>query len=130
MLVAILILIGAAAWAQASDTFETGQWLHDLWITYQKIGNGTFGSTSGSKEWAAVMGVASVTQYIGFVTGTARVMWDADWIDLKGITREQQYAVLGKYLDDHPGQRNLPAEVLVYRALYAAWPGKVAAPYK
>lgn len=57
-------------------------------------------------------------------------MWDAGWIDLKGITRGQQYAVVGKYLDANPEQWNLPAETLVYRALHAVWPAAKAAPYR
>ncbi len=85
VIVVVLVLVGAASWAQAqTDTPETGQWLHDLWISYQKISNGTFGSTYGSnRELAAAMvGVLSVTVYHGFVMGTAHVMWVADWIDL------------------------------------------------
>jgi hypothetical protein len=133
MLLVVLILVGTVSWAQAqTDTPETGQWLHDLWISYQKLSNGAFDSTPRSNRdfRAAMVGVFSVTVYHGFVMGMAQVMWVADWIDLKGITQEQQNAVVGKYLDDHPEQWNLPAGVLVYRALHAVWPGKVAAPYQ
>ena len=57
-------------------------------------------------------------------------MWDAGWLNLKGTTDEQTWAVVGKYLDDHPEKWNLGAQGLVYFALYAVWPGKVAAPYQ
>jgi hypothetical protein len=68
--------------------------------------------------------------YRGYVWGAAVVMNDAGWIDSGDVTNGQIYVVVGKYLDNHPEQWNLPAEVLVYRALYAAWPGTKASPYR
>lgn len=118
VLVVVLILVGAASWAQSNT--GTGQWLHGLWINYQKI-------HTTDKDWSAI---ADAKEYMGVVWGAAHVMRDANWIDLEGTTQGQMWAVVGKYLDDHPEQWNFSAEALVYLALYAVWPGKVAAPYR
>jgi len=66
---------------------------------------------------------------MSFIIGAGAVMYDADWLDLAGVTYGQEFAVVGKYLDDHPEQWNLRAVKLVYLALYAVWPGTKAAPY-
>jgi TonB family protein len=118
---AVLLLFGATAWAQ-DTTFGTGQWLHDDWLAFQKVAGG--GSPTEQE------GVIS-SMYIGFVLGATGVMRDANWIATPANgTVGQWAAVVGKYLDDHPEQWTWPAEVLVYHALYAVWPGKVvAAPY-
>lgn len=38
-LVVVLILIGAASWAQSDVGTGQGQWLHDLWGSYQRERN-------------------------------------------------------------------------------------------
>jgi hypothetical protein len=96
----------------------TGQWLHDLWQSYQK-------TSFANQEEAAKSSI-----YTGFVSSGAQVMLDAGWLSASGITYGQMAAVVGKYLDDHPEQWNLDAEVLVYRALYAVWPVTKDAPYR
>ena len=117
VLVVVLILVGTAGWGE-DTTLGTGQWLHDLWQCYQK-------TSFANHEEAAKSSI-----YTGFVSSGAQVMLDAGWISAFGMTYGQMAAVVGKYLDDHPEQWNLPAEVLVYRALYAVWPGTKAAPYQ
>ena len=62
--------------------------------------------------------------------GAAWVMLDEGWLSLNGVTMEKCNAVVGKYLEKHPDQWDLDAVQLIYRALHAAWPGKVAAPYQ
>ena len=114
----VLVLVSAAAWAQS--TAGKGQWLHDCWVSAQKANDGT----ASERDWP----LAYI--YAGFVAGAAGVMNAADWLNLTNITWAQQQAVVGKYLDDHPEQWNLPAETLVYRALHAVWPGTKAAPYQ
>ena len=118
LLVVVLILVCAASWAQ--DTFGTGQWLHDIWKGFQRTNSS---DASDAVDWPAL-----AMQYQGYVWGAATVMYNANWLDLTGITSGQLFAVVGKYLDANPEQWNLFAEVLIYRALYAVWPGNVAAP--
>ena len=116
VLVVILVLVGAASWAQSD--LGTGQWLHDNWESYQRVINNT------AVELDALQG----STYIGFVMAASRVMYDEAWLNLENTTFGQRYAVVGKYLDANPEQWNQPAEVLVYRALYAAWPGPLSPP--
>lgn len=99
-------------------TVGTGQWLHDLWRSYQK-------TSFANQEEAAQSCI-----YTGLVSGAAQVMIDAGWISSEDKTYGQMAAVVGKYLDNHPEQWNLSAETLIYRSLYAVWPGNVAAPYQ
>lgn len=115
----VLILIGTASWAQS--TFGTGQWLHDLWTSYQRAKNSQTSTPSDTMD---------PVEYMGFVEGAGRVMQDAGWLDMTRITYGQQFAVVGKYLDDHPEKWNNRAEVLVFWALYAVWPGKTPSPYQ
>jgi hypothetical protein len=118
LLVVVLILAGMVAWA---DTFGTGQWLHDGWQAQQKSLNGQ--TMTPEDHVNALM-------YMGFVLGASHVMVTAGWIYPSVGTVGQDLAVVGKYLENHPEQWNEFAEVLVYRALYAVWPGKTAAPYR
>jgi hypothetical protein len=119
VLLGVLIMVGTASWAQ-DTTFGTGQWLHDDWLAFQKV---IGGDSPTDKE-----GVISA-MYSGYVLAATVVMRDANWIAIPAKSTVGQWAaVVGKYLDDHPEQWTLSAEVLVYRALYAVWPGKVAAP--
>ena len=119
VLVVVLILIGAASWAQGS--MGTGQWLHDFWTSYQKVKINQTSTPSDTMD---------AVEYMGFVEGAGRVMQDAGWLDLTRITYGQQFAVVGKYLEDHPEQWNLRAEVSVFWALYAVWPGTEVSPYR
>ena len=93
-----------------------------MWRGYQEIDR-----NGAAAAWPAHVDTRG---YQSFIMGAAAVMYDADWLDLAGVTYGQEFAVVGKYLDEHPEQWNLSAERLVYLALYAAWPGKVAAPYQ
>ena len=115
VLVAVLVLIGTASWAQSE--MGSGQWLHGIWESFSQPQRNNAGSMN--KLW-----------FIGFVSGAAVVMEDAQWIELTGTTVGQWLPVVGKYLDNHPEEWNMKAQISVYRALYAFWPGKVAAPYK
>ena len=119
VLAVVLIMVSAASWAQS--TVGTGQWLYELWPSAQK--SITNQPTTQLDDWDAGL-------FSGFVQGAAQVMWDADWLDLTGTTYAQWSAVVGKYLDAHPEQWNLSAELLVYRAIHTVRPGKVAAPYR
>jgi len=110
VLVVVLILIGAAAWAQSN--FGTGQWLVDLWKSFQKPDKDTY-DFANAKEYGA------------FVLGAGSVMVTVDWIVfVPNTTYGQWFAIVGKYLDNHPEQWNLQPQVLVYLALSAVWPGK------
>ena len=111
--ISALLLVTAVVFGQS--TFGTGQWLHDGWLASQK--------TEPSDQ--QISDVAHGWEYTGFVLGAANVMSAAQWIDIPvNAALGQWLAVVGKYLDNHPGEWNLPAEVLVYRALHAVWPGK------
>jgi hypothetical protein len=118
VLVVVLVLVGAASWAQ--NIRGTGQWLHDLWGATQREQNNT--ATRSDARDAFL--------YVGYVEGSASVMGDAGWIDLGNTTTGQLFTIVGKYLDDHPEQWTLHAQLLVYRALYAVWPGTTVSPYQ
>lgn len=134
VLVVVLILVGAALWAQ--NNIGTGQWLHDLWTDEQKaeIGIITWEGVDripGKIELVRDADIAAnANMYRGFVLGAGMVMEGQGWLSLEHVSFGQIVKVVGKYLDDHPEQWNLGAIISVYRALYAAWPGKVAAPYR
>ena len=67
--------------------------------------------------------------YMGFVFGVTMLMRDEKWLDIpKTAIPMQWYALVGKYLDDHPEEWNVNAERSVYRALYAVWPGPNKSP--
>jgi len=119
-LATILTLTAAACGAQS--TTGTGQWLHELWMSDQKV------TVHEDQDWIA-MNLSR--EYRGFVTGAAEVMYDARWLDLSPATWGQLFAVVGAYLDANPDQWSLKAQILVFRALYAAWPGPqgAASPY-
>ena len=119
LVLAVLILVGAASWAQQS-TIGTGQWLHDGWTSYQNAHNGQ------TIPWPAMVNEQG---YVAFVLAAAEVMYAADWLALANTTPGQWFAVVGNYLDAHPELWTASGDVLVYHALYAAWPGPVAAPY-
>ncbi len=73
--------------------------------------------------------IGTAQEYTGFVYGATRVMWAVQWLDpAPTSTLGQWLAVVGKYLDDHPEEWNLSAEILVYRALHAVWLGKKKPP--
>jgi hypothetical protein len=112
----LLVLVVMAGGAFGQSNFGTGQWLHDGWQASQKTV-----STPGKE----ISDVAQEWEYGGFVFGAARVMDASQWIDIPAtVTFGQWLAVVGKYLDDHPEEWNLNAEVLVYRGLHAVWPGR------
>ena len=119
MVLAVLLLVGAASWAQGA----TGQWLHDHWSTYKKILTEA-GTGHGPSMALAVEG----TTYMGFVIGAATGHVYMGWLHLANTSYGQWFEIVGKYLDDHPEKWNLDADNSVYWALYAFWPGKVAAP--
>ncbi|MGA2478508.1 MAG: Rap1a/Tai family immunity protein [Spirochaetia bacterium] len=112
-----VLAFALAVLAGCTSTPIGGQGNTDLWQSYQK--------TSFANQEEAAKSI-----YTGFVSSGAQVMLDAGWLSASGITYGQMAAVVGKYLDDHPEQWNLDAEVLVYRALYAVWPGTKDAPYR
>jgi hypothetical protein len=74
VLVVVLVLVGAASWAQS--TMGSGQWLYDLWQSYQRSANGT-----GALEDAANFGL-----YMGFVVGAATTMGDGNWLNFRTRT--------------------------------------------
>ncbi|MGA2639697.1 MAG: hypothetical protein ABSG21_02190 [Spirochaetia bacterium] len=111
-LVVVLIMVGAASWAQGTN-LGLGWWLHDDWRGWQE--------RSKSDENAH-----RAFEYEGFVLGAARTMWWGQWLDLREITVEQMLTTVGKYLDDHPDEWGVGAEASVYHALQAVWPGKKA----
>jgi hypothetical protein len=121
LILLVLILIGPASWAQSNP--GTGQWLHDIWKSNQRVWNRT--STDQTMDGAHAL------EYQGFVMGATAVMATANWIAIPASsTSGQIFAIVGEYIDDHPEEWNLPAVQLVYRALYAAWPGETASPWK
>ena len=116
VLVTVLILVGAATWAQ---TRLTGQWLHDGWLATQKM------ETAIDKPYADA---TAAYMYMGFVMGELRVMQGAGWLDPpEGVKLGQELTMVGKYLDDHPEEWNTLAEILLYKIFHAVWPGKKAA---
>jgi hypothetical protein len=123
VLVVVLVLVGAAAWAQGAPGMRTGQWLHSLWESLQKIATATSSDEVMTLKQQLIL-------YDGYVEGASAVMWAAGWLNLSNSTSTwaQEAIIVGKYLDDHPEQWSDDAEVLIYRALHAIWPGAKAAP--
>ena len=116
-LVVVLILVGTASWAESN--VGTGQWLHKLWESYQRQ----------DRHAGTPSDVEKASQYMGFVMGAAAVLDDSEWVNLENTTYEEWFVVVGKYLDDNSDEWDKDAEVSVYKALQATWPGKKAPPW-
>lgn len=102
------ILICNVALAQYYD----GANLVKYWREYQKH--------ESERPFSAVY----VGQYLGYVSGVTDTL-DGIAFDIPdNVKMGQIYAIVGKYLDDHPSDWNLPADVLVTRSLEKAFPKK------
>ncbi|MGO9409622.1 MAG: Rap1a/Tai family immunity protein [Spirochaetia bacterium] len=117
VLVVVLILVGAASWAQSTSKWRDwwiAQTLHDQWTSYQKFDN--------HDPNANMLDIGS---FMGVVVGVVMMEESAD-LHLFSIPSNalpaQIFAVVGKYVSAHPEEWNLPAAQLVVEALRAVWP--------
>lgn len=118
-IVIVLCLVPLAAlFARES---ADGHHLHSEWKAYERVqGNG-----APDKADIATSGV-----YMGYVRGICDTLTNVD--ALSGVSRPFEippavsmakvYAVVGKYLDDHPELWSSPAIWLVMQALENAYP--------
>lgn len=114
VLVAVLILIATGAFGQQAN----GEWLHNDWQVTQRYNNTN-----------VVVDPLAMGQFLGFVFGIALAGNDAQWFAIPGtVDAGQEEAIVGKYLDNHPEEWNLPAQTLVYKAFRAVYPGKKQLP--
>jgi hypothetical protein len=109
----VLVLFGASSWAQST---VSGQWLHEGWVAVQHLK----ASTADSSD------ISAGSDFAAYVEHEALAMSVKGWLDTSRDTSQegQWFDAVGAYLEAHPAQWDLDAEVLVYRALYAVWPGK------
>jgi hypothetical protein len=107
VLVVALVIVGTAAWAQAS--IGTGQWLPDCWMSKQRMDNGGAARLSASgKSLNDVSDSMNAMKYEFHVIGAVRIMFSQNWFDLTNISVDKWLAVVGIYLDRHPEQWDVP----------------------
>lgn len=111
----LLCAIAAAASvasSNASASVMDGMKLHQLLMAYGRMETQT---ASGSDPTDAAIAM-------GYVSGVAD-SYQGDVVCLPtGATVGQLVAVTKKFLDEHPDQWNLPANLLVGRSLHLAFP--------
>jgi len=108
----ILVLLLVAC-APAEAYFRDGNELVEFMRDYEK-------RESDSDDYSRY----GLGQYTGFVIGVAD-LGDSVFFDMPtGTTAGQIYAVVAKYLKDHPEQWAKPAHELVVNALAEAFPMK------
>jgi len=111
--IVVLILITAGAFGQ-DKTLGTGQWLHDLWVVYQK-------DVRGESFRAGF--------YLGFVQGIMMGSMGSEGNETifcipDGVTVGQICAIIGKYLDGHPEEWDRGAYHLIIETMARTYPPK------
>jgi len=119
----LMLAVAVAASAQV-----TGQALHDEWQSYEKFDrNDPSISSSDYFGAGAYMGYVrgcldSKDPYFIVFTGLTGASPKDLWELPKDSTAKQMFAVVGRYLDDHPEQWSSPASIVVVTAVVAAFP--------
>ena len=102
------ILICNSAFAAYRDGSDLVGW----WKEYEK--------SQAGREFSTL----EVGCYVGYVGGVVDTLDEIAFDIPVGVKLSQIHAIVGKYLDDHPSDWNLAADVLVTRALKKAFPKK------
>jgi len=113
MLIAVFALVMFSSSAFA--TFYDGAMLVQKWREYKKHESGLKMEISADMD---------ASWYQGYVTGIADACDGVMFTLPVGIMPKQIYEIVGKWLDDHPGELNKPADVLVEKAIMSAFPAK------
>ena len=128
LLVLIFTLVAASgAFGQPSPPpsttilimFVKGQELHDMCKHY---GEDSFPEGASYQEMLQIQAHNSFCQ--GYILGRAEAVSYENWSPPKDITRNQIYAIVKKYLDNHPEEWNEAAANSVLHALMEAFPLK------
>ena len=121
----LLLMLGVTVAASAQ---VTAQALHDEWQSYQKFARDDPGMTASDYfATGAYMGYVracldSKDTYLYTFTALTGVHPREIWQLPENATAKQAFAVVGKYLDDHPEDWSGPASLVVATALIAAFP--------
>lgn len=109
--VALMLVLFICTPVLASSSYEDGYSLQQDWREYQK-------SQQGQKDY----NLFKVAFYMGYVTGVVDSLNGVAFTTTVGVTVDQNCAVVGKYIDDHPSEWNLEANYLVKKAMMKAFP--------
>jgi hypothetical protein len=71
---------------------------------------------------ASLLAIAYCSKANGYIEGATAVIFDVRQIQLPAhVTKGQIYDVVEKYLNDHPESRHEYSNLLIERAIVAAW---------
>jgi len=80
-------------------------------------------SEGGGMGRATVLNALKGAKCAGLIEGiTVQAMADHRVCLPDGVTRQQEAKVVVKYMTDHPADLNLDETVLIFGAIYTAWP--------
>jgi len=113
MLIVVVAFVMSSSPAFA--TFYDGIMLAQKWREYKNHENGLKMEINADMD---------ASWYQGYVTGIADACDGVMFSIPVGVMPKQIYEIVGKYLDDHHGELNKPADVLVEKAIMSAFPTK------
>jgi hypothetical protein len=108
-----------SAWGQAFESgIDNGGTLHTYWLYYQK--------SNADPEAATKSDVFASSLYTGYVLGVVGLLWEPlEVISIpRGVNNAQIFAVVGKYLDEHPEEWHVGGGLIVFEALTTVWPNE------
>lgn len=111
--VVFVLLTATPVFAVSDDGFE----LAKNWREYKNF-------YKGFDPASTLIKVDRVGEYRGFVKGVIDALDGIAFAIPKNVTRKDVYAIVGKYLDDHPKELKESAVYLVIMALSTAFPKK------
>jgi hypothetical protein len=112
-LVILLVLVFMHGQTEARFMYYSGTDLVEYMREYEKGFSGNRGTN-----------YAYANFFTGYVTGVCDLTAGVVWQDSKDVTSNQAWAIVAKYLKNHPERWNESAAVLVVDALKEAFPLK------
>lgn len=125
LVAALLLACGSTAHAEQVKALS-GNDLYPSFVTYTKVIKGWGGAASSDD-------LAASSFFVGFVRGAADVMQSNEPPDSSPghcppraeFTNAQLIDIVGKYMDGHPRELDLPASTLIKRALVKDFPCQI-----
>jgi hypothetical protein len=109
----LVLLTATPVFAVSDDGFA----LAKNWHEYKKFYDGFDTRTT-------IIKIDKVGEYMGFVKGVVDALDGRAFAIPNNVMRGDVYAIVGKYLDDHPKELKESAVYLVIKALSIAFPQK------
>jgi hypothetical protein len=117
----VLILAAAGLWSAPSTSQAIpGTLLHQLWTSYKKTQQAQTIPTGNLQQ----IGMEAMTYY-AYVYGVVSAFAEMDSASAlwpENVETEQIVDIVGKYLDEHPGELGASSVLLIVQALLKAFP--------